>query len=151
MAGNTASAHAADHHGRHVHINANFAATVVVDPDSLTCGGFDVTAQGTATGSPIGAKGTWQDQETACTLPLPGHYDINGTAIIGARDGDQISLGYHLTAPLTDGTTVYPSGTFWIKGGTGEYAHASGGGTMNAVVNLLDTAHVSATLDGSIS
>ncbi|MFI1766238.1 hypothetical protein ACH41H_29885 [Streptomyces sp. NPDC020800] len=142
---------AADRHQQPFHISANFAATVVVDPDALTCGGFDVTAQGTATGKPIGAGGTWQDTEKACTLTYPGHYDINGTAIVGAADGDRITLDYHLTAPLTDGTTVYPSGTFTIKGGTGEYAHATGDGKMSAVVNLLDTAHVSATLKGSIS
>lgn len=150
MAGSTASAAYADDR-QDVDITANYAAAIIPDPSTLTCGGFDVSANGTASGSPIGTNGTWQDYETVCALTLPGQYDINGTAVIGASDGDQISIGYHVTAPVSEGSTIYPSGTFWINGGTGEYAHATGGGTVSAVVNLLDTSHVSATLIGSIT
>ncbi|AYN42583.1 hypothetical protein D9753_31015 [Streptomyces dangxiongensis] len=151
LAGYTAGAtHAADQHGHDMNITAHFAATVSADPDTVTCGGFDVTAQGRAAGTPIGGNGTWQDQEKACTLSLPGQYDINGTAVIGAGAGNTITLTYHLTAPLTENPVVHPSGTYLVIGGTGAYASATGGGRMNSVVNLKDTSHVTASLHGTL-
>ncbi|MFJ7152777.1 hypothetical protein ACIQVT_32070 [Streptomyces sp. NPDC100445] len=144
------AAHATAQHGRDMNITAHFAAIVSADPDTVTCGGFDVTAQGSAAGAPIGGNGTWQDQEKACTLSLPGQYDINGTAVIGAGAGNTITLTYHLTAPLTETPVVHPSGTYLVTGGTGAYAYATGGGRMNAVVDLKDTSHVSASLHGTL-
>jgi hypothetical protein len=143
--------HAADQHSHDINITANFAATIIVDPTALTCGGFDVASQGTAAGSPIGSGGTWRNQESACLLTQLGDYTINGTAVIQATDGGSIDISYHVAASLLDGVVVHPTGTFQVTGGTGEYANATGGGTMAVVVPLLDTAHVSATLAGSIS
>lgn len=131
-------------------ITAHYAATITPTADTAACGGFAVSASGTAAGRPIGPYGTWQDQETVCTLTTPGEYDITGTAVIGGNDGDRVFVGYHVTAPLAGPgvTTIYPAGTFWVNGGTGDYAGATGGGTISAVVNLLDTAHTTATLEG---
>ncbi|MEU2065082.1 hypothetical protein [Streptomyces sp. NPDC013455] len=152
VAGTTAGAtHATEEQSRNIRITAHFAATVAENPDTVNCGGFDVTAQGTAAGAPLGGKGTWQDEETACTRTLPGKYDINGTAVVVDTDGDRLTLAYHLTAPLSEDPVVHPSGTFQVTGGTGDYANATGSGTMNAVVNLKDTSHVSARLHGSLS
>ncbi len=116
-----------------INVTARYAATEIVDLRDLLCGGFAVTANGSAGGAPISPSaddqtGTWRDHETVCTLTIPGEWDINGSATIGAANGDEIFVDYAVTAALVPNiTTIYPAGTFTVAGGTGSYIDAAGG------------------------
>ncbi|MFD0373069.1 hypothetical protein [Streptomyces sp. NPDC127114] len=127
---------------------ANYAVVATPHPDTTGCNGYKVTGSGTVTGVPT-TNGTWTQDETACTATIPGKWDIKGTATIAEPDGDKLVISYALTAPLTSDTTVYPSGTWTILYGVGTYEETTGGGTMNATVNLLDHDHVTCKLLGS--
>ncbi|CAM5615449.1 hypothetical protein GCM10010222_47220 [Streptomyces tanashiensis] len=128
----------------------NYGVVTSEHPDTTGCNGYKVVGSGTVTGNRITGGGTWTQKEDACTATVPGKWDINGTVTIKEADGDQLFFTYHLSAPLTADTMVYPTGTFTITGGTGSFDEAVGGGKMNATVNLLDKDHVSAVLDGSM-
>ncbi|MFD9244588.1 hypothetical protein ACFV0D_22185 [Streptomyces sp. NPDC059556] len=132
-----------------VNSTANFAVIATTHPDTVGCNGYNVTGTGTASGKPT-TGGTWTQDEVVCTATIPGKYDIKGTATITEADGDKLTLTYQLTAPLTADTLVYPTGTFSITGGTGNYAFATGSGKMNARVNLLDHDHVTSKIMGEI-
>ncbi|WP_055600720.1 hypothetical protein [Streptomyces aureus] len=132
-----------------VNSTANFAVVATTHPDTVGCNGYKVTGTGTASGKPT-TGGTWTQDEVACTATIPGKYDIKGTATLTESDGDKLFISYELSAPLTSDTMVYPSGTFKITGGTGNYAFATGSGKMNARVNLLDHDHVTSTIMGDI-
>ncbi|WP_329284563.1 hypothetical protein [Streptomyces sp. NBC_00691] len=132
-----------------VNSTANFAVVATTHPDTVGCNGYNVTGTGTASGKPT-TGGTWTQTEVVCTATIPGKYDIKGTATITESDGDQLTLTYQLTAPLTADTLVYPTGTFQITGGTGNFAFATGSGKMNARVNLLDHDHVTSKMLGDI-
>ncbi|MCX4986239.1 hypothetical protein [Streptomyces sp. NBC_00572] len=131
-------------------LGANYSVIATAHPDTVGCVGYKVTGTGTVVGKPVAAGSTWTQDEVACTATVPGQYDITGTATITESDGDKLFLSYHLTAPLTSDTMVYPSGTFTITRGEGSFEEATGGGKMNAQVNLLDHEHVSNTLSGYI-
>ncbi|MFD3608063.1 hypothetical protein ACFWXA_08300 [Streptomyces atroolivaceus] len=133
-----------------VNITASYAVVATTHPDTEGCHGFEVLGTGTATGAPIQNGGTWTQVEEACTVTIPGKYDIRGTATIEESDGDQLRVSYQLSAPLTEDNLVYPSGTFKITGGVGNYQFAVGHGKMNARVNLLDHSSVTCTLLGDI-
>ncbi|MGA5198460.1 hypothetical protein [Streptomyces exfoliatus] len=132
-----------------VEVNNNFAVVATTHPDTVGCNGYNVTGSGTSTGRPI-ASGTWTQTEVACLGTIPGKWDIKGTASITEADGDKLNISYQLTAPVTSDTMVYPTGTFKITGGAGNYEFATGSGKMNARVNLLDHDHVSSSLLGEI-
>ncbi|MFF5923951.1 hypothetical protein ACFY8C_37345 [Streptomyces flavochromogenes] len=132
-----------------VNSTANFAVVATTHPDTVGCNGYKVTGSGTASGKPT-TGGTWTQDEVVCTATIPGKYDIKGTGTITESDGDKLTISYALTAPLTSDTLVYPTGTFKITGGTGNYAFATGSGKMNARVNLLDHDHVTSTIMGDI-
>ncbi|MFJ6577679.1 hypothetical protein ACIQMY_17095 [Streptomyces sp. NPDC091368] len=132
-----------------VNITSNFAVVATTHPDTVGCNGYKVTGKGTSGGKPV-TSATWTQDEVVCTATIPGKYDIKGTATMVEADGDQLTISYALTAPLTSATLVYPSGTFKITGGTGNYAFVIGSGKMNARVNLLDHDHVSNALLGDI-
>ncbi|MFF1512289.1 hypothetical protein [Streptomyces sp. NPDC058326] len=131
-----------------VDITANFGVVATTHPDTVGCDGYKVTGTGTATGKPV--TGTWTQTEDACTATVAGKYEIKGTAMVTEPDGDKFKISYHLTAPLTSDTMVYPTGTFSILRGEGTYEDATGGGQMSAQVNLLDHDHVTARLTGYI-
>ncbi|MGC9441784.1 hypothetical protein [Streptomyces sp. WG5] len=130
-------------------MTAQYAVVASTHPDTEGCAGFEVIGTGTATGKPI-TNGTWTQDEVACTAVVPGKYDITGTATITESDGDKLNLSYRLEAPLTEDNLVYPSGSFVITGGTGEYQYATGNGKMDARVNLLDHSSVTCSLVGKI-
>jgi hypothetical protein len=130
-------------------MTANYAVVASTHPDTENCAGFEVIGTGTATGKPI-TNATWTQDEVACTAIVPGEYDIIGTATITESDGDKLNLSYRLAAPLTEDNLVYPTGSFVITGGTGEYQYATGNGKMDARVNLLDHSNVSCSLVGKI-
>ncbi|MDV9191099.1 hypothetical protein R6L23_23315 [Streptomyces sp. SR27] len=133
-----------------VDMGNTFAVVATTHPDTVGCNGYKVVGSGTSTGKPLTNGGTWTQNEEACTATVPGKWDIKGTATITEPDGDKLNLSYHLSAPLTADTLVYPTGTFTITGGSGNYAFVRGSGKMNARVNLLDHDHVSSTLLGDI-
>ncbi|MEU1228868.1 hypothetical protein [Streptomyces sp. NPDC005828] len=132
-----------------VEITSNFAVVATPHPDTVGCNGYNVTGTGTSTGRPV-TTATWAQKEVVCTATIPGKYDIKGTATMTQPNGDRLNISYALTAPLTSDTMVYPTGTFKIIGGTGNYEFAAGSGKMNARVNLLDHDHVSSSLLGEI-
>ncbi|MFF8380251.1 hypothetical protein ACF07V_29435 [Streptomyces sp. NPDC015661] len=132
-----------------VEITSNFAVVATVHPDTVGCNGYNVTGAGTSTGRPV-TTATWAQKEVVCTATIPGKYDIKGTATMTEPDGDRLDISYALTAPLTSDTMVYPTGTFKITGGAGNYEFAAGSGKMSARVNLLDHDHVSSSLLGEI-
>ncbi|MGW4699561.1 hypothetical protein [Streptomyces sp. NPDC004285] len=132
-----------------VNITNNFAVVATVHPDTVGCNGYKVTGKGTSVGKPV-TSATWTQDEVVCTATIPGKYDIKGTATMIEADGDRLTISYTLSAPLTSDTLVYPSGTFKITGGSGNYAFVAGSGKMNARVNLLDHDHVSSSLLGDI-
>ncbi|MEU6625973.1 hypothetical protein ABZ926_35135 [Streptomyces litmocidini] len=132
-----------------VDITSNFAVVATAHPDTVGCNGYNVTGTGTSTGKPV-STATWAQKEVVCTATIPGKYDIKGTATMTEPDGDRLNISYALTAPLTSDTMVYPTGTFKIIGGSGNYEFATGSGRMTARVNLLDHDHVSSSLLGDI-
>lgn len=132
-----------------VTISVNFGVVATTHPDTVGCNGYKVVGTGTAGGAPVSGA-TWAQDEVACTATIPGKYDIKGTATLTESDGDKLFISYELSAPLSSDTMVYPSGTFKILRGEGNFEDSTGGGTMNAKVNLLDHAHASATLTGYI-
>ncbi|GGV18544.1 hypothetical protein GCM10010275_70220 [Streptomyces litmocidini] len=129
---------------------ANYGVVTTTHPDAVGCNGYKVVGSGTVTGNRITGGGTWSQTEDACTATVPGQWDINGKVTITEADGDHLYFTYHLSAPLTSDTMVYPTGKFTITGGDGSFDEAVGGGTMNATVNLLDKAHVTASLSGTM-
>ncbi|WP_369142684.1 hypothetical protein [Streptomyces sp. R44] len=129
---------------------ANYGVTTSTHPDTVGCNGYKVVGSGTVTGNRIAGTGTWSQTEDACTATVPGQWDINGKVTVTQTDGSHLYFTYHLSAPVTSSNMVYPSGTFTITGGDGSFDEAVGGGKMNATVNLLDKAHVTAALDGSM-
>ncbi|WP_225804849.1 hypothetical protein [Streptomyces sp. NK15101] len=143
------SAVAAETYLPSVEITSNFAVVATTHPDTVGCNGYNVTGTGTSTGRPV-TTATWTQKEVVCTATIPGKYDIKGTATMTEPDGDRLNISYALTAPLTSDTMVYPTGTFKIIGGSGNYEFAAGSGKMNARVNLLDHDHVSSSLLGEI-
>ncbi|MFJ7984434.1 hypothetical protein [Streptomyces sp. NPDC096351] len=132
-----------------VTISVNFGVVATTHPDTVGCNGYKVTGAGTAGGAPVNGA-VWAQDETACTATVPGKYDIKGTATLTESDGDKLYISYELSAPLTSDTMVYPSGTFKILKGEGNFEDSTGGGQMSAKVNLLDHDHASATLTGYI-
>ncbi|CAM5265163.1 hypothetical protein STANM309S_00016 [Streptomyces tanashiensis] len=106
----------------------NYGVVTSEHPDTTGCNGYKVVGSGTVTGNRITGGGTWTQKEDACTATVPGKLDINGTVTIKEADGDQLFFTYHLSAPLTADTMVYPTGTFTITGGTGSFDEAVGGG-----------------------
>ncbi|MER6099457.1 hypothetical protein ABT154_27115 [Streptomyces sp. NPDC001728] len=131
-----------------VEVTSNFGVVATTHPDTVGCNGYKVTGTGTSIGSPFADGGVWTQDEVVCTATVPGTYDINGTAMISRSNGDKLKISYHLSAPLTSATTVYPTGTFTILRGEGLYEDATGGGSMSATVNLLDHAHVTSQMSG---
>ncbi|MFI1660837.1 hypothetical protein ACH4ZU_38905 [Streptomyces sp. NPDC020472] len=148
-AGTGPSALAAEAYLPTVDITSNFAVVATTHPDTVGCNGYNVTGTGTSTGKPV-TTATWAQKEVVCTATIPGKYDIKGTATMTEPDGDRLNISYALTAPLTSDTMVYPTGTFKIIGGSGNYEFAAGSGKMTARVNLLDHDHVSSSLLGDI-
>ncbi|MGW8764149.1 hypothetical protein ACWGN5_16760 [Streptomyces sp. NPDC055815] len=143
------SATAAETYLPTVEITSNFAVVATPHPDTVGCNGYNVTGTGTSTGRPV-TTATWAQKEVVCTATIPGKYDIKGTATMTQPNGDRLNISYALTAPLTSDTMVYPTGTFKIIGGSGNYEFAAGSGKMSARVNLLDHEHVSSSLIGEI-
>ena len=79
----------------------------------------------------------------------PGIYPGNGAVTITAEDGDKLTFVY---GGLLDANTGVGSGTFIFTGGTGKFAHATGGGTFYAEIDLsLPTLQpMTVDLDGRI-
>ncbi|MET9953372.1 hypothetical protein ABZ135_17730 [Streptomyces sp. NPDC006339] len=130
-------------------VTSKFGVVATTHPDTVGCDGYNVTGSGTSTGRPI-TSGTWTQTEVACKATIPGKWDIKGTGTITEPDGDKLHVSYQLTAPLTSDTMVYPTGTYKITGGTGNYQFATGTGKMNARVNMLDHSDVTSTMMGTI-
>ncbi|MFD0077325.1 hypothetical protein ACFVIY_33330 [Streptomyces sp. NPDC127166] len=127
-----------------------YGVTTTTHPDTVGCNGYKVVGSGTVTGNRINGTATWSQTEDACTATVAGQWDINGKVTITQTDGSHLYFTYHLNAPLTSDTMVYPTGKFTITGGDGSFDEAVGGGNMNATVNLLDKDHVTANLSGSM-
>jgi hypothetical protein len=123
---------------------AEFHATVDL---SATVTGIDtcvhVHAGGPATGTHLGGKASWVDDEC---VEFTGH--LVGHGVFTATNGDQIFVDYQATTPPPD-PEIHARGTFTITGGTGHFAGATGGGAL-AVDGIPGGAEL-VQFDGTIS
>jgi hypothetical protein len=94
-------------------------------------------------------KFTWMSEETA-TFTGPNSLAVTGSFTMTAANGDQVYGTYE-----TAGTVNFPIGLFVgeyvIKGGTGRFAKATGGGTIIGIGNLQPPFEIVGSLTGSIS
>jgi hypothetical protein len=124
------------------------AAYNVAPALNLGCGGLRARGTGTAIGSPVGPS-TWSDNECASLIAQLGKVVINGAVVITGAHGT-LNISYSAKAPLPITLTIHPAGTFTITGGTGEFAGATGHGTVVASGSLLPPGPAVAQLDGVI-
>jgi len=129
-----------------LHIQAAYDVSPSVD---LACGGLRAKGVGTADGTPIGPS-TWADNECASLVARLGKVVINGNLVIAGTHGT-LNIAYTATAPLPITLTIHPSGTFTITSGTGDFAGATGYGTVTAKGSLIPPGPATAQLSGSIT
>ena len=79
-----------------------------------------------------------------------GEVSGHGSVTITAANGDTLSFDY---VGLLFADTGEGVGTFTFTGGTGRFAHASGSGTFDALIDLSLPDHqpMTVVLDGRIS
>jgi hypothetical protein len=124
---------------------ASFNASVAL---TATVVGFDtcgilVHASGPATGTHIGSKGSWLDDEC---VDFTGHLVGHGT--FTTTNGDMIFVTYEATTPPPD-PAIHARGTYTIVGGTGHFAGATGSGTL--AVDGVPGGLEAVQFDGTIS
>jgi hypothetical protein len=140
LAAAAAPARSADHGaGARLDVTADLVSGVV---GFGTCGVL-IHATGTATGTHVGGKGTWVDDEC---VDFTGHLTGHGT--LTSTNGDAIFFAYELTTPPPD-PAIHARGTYTIVGGTGHFAGATGSGTL-AVDGVPGSLEV-AQFDGTVS
>jgi hypothetical protein len=74
----------------------------------------------------------------------PGIYPGSGSVTITAEDGDKLTFVY---GGLLDANDGVGSGTFIFTGGTGKFAHATGGGIFYADIDLSVPTNQPMTVD----
>jgi hypothetical protein len=90
---------------------------------------------------------------TDCITPVPPLYNFSmGRFIVLTSSGDQIFASYSgQFVPTGEGTKyVFSGATFQVTGGTGQYAKATGGGTISGGEDIV-TGSGSLQLSGQIS
>ncbi len=103
-------------------------------------------------GGPVTHMGNTTQTGILFLSPVPnaqGLYPGHGSVTITAANGDELTFDYEgLLNPLTGEGT----GTFTFTGGTGRFAHATGGGTFDALIDLSlpEDQPMTVTLDGKI-
>jgi hypothetical protein len=82
----------------------------------------------------------------------PGRVTVrDGQLVMVAANGDELHWSYGGGGPLPDASGTTPiAGTFVITGGTGRFAGASGGGTVEGLASVV-TNIVSLSYRGTIS
>jgi hypothetical protein len=104
-----------------------------------------------AGGGPVTHMGDTEQQGTLVLGPpvAPGVFPGYGSVTITAANGDQLTFDYQGLLFAATGEGV---GTFTFTGGTGRFAHATGGGTFDALIDLsfLTEQPMSVILDGEI-
>jgi hypothetical protein len=106
-----------------------------------TCGVL-IHATGVASGTHIGSKGTWVDDEC---VDFTGH--LTGHGVLTSTNGDSIAFAYQLTTPPPD-PAIHARGTYTVVGGTGHFAGATGSGTLavDGVPGSPEVAHFVGTI-----
>jgi hypothetical protein len=74
----------------------------------------------------------------------PNIYPGSGSVTITAEDGDKLTFVY---GGLLDANDGVGSGTFIFTGGTGKFAHATGGGIFYAEIDLSVPTNQPMTVD----
>lgn len=112
------------------------------------------TETGTGTAEHMG-KVTWSSTEVAnfCVDPSnPTTAAVTGTMVITAANGDQVTQSYTTTVNADFGAgTLTATGSYQVTGGTGRFAGATGGGTVNVSGSLAPPFGVSGTFAGGIA
>lgn len=104
-------------------------------------------------GGPVTHMGKTTQTGILFLSPVPnadGLYPGFGSVTITAANGDKLTFDYEgLLNPLTGEGT----GTFTFTGGTGRFAHATGGGTFDALIDLSlpEDQPMTVVLDGKIN
>lgn len=94
---------------------------------------------------------TWESAELAVPVD-PNTLHVTGSFTMTAANGDQIVGTYETTGTVDWETfTGFFIGTYWVTGGTGRFAHATGTGTIIGVGNLLDPYEIVGSLSGTMS
>jgi hypothetical protein len=128
-----------------------FSGTTVgsfqADPVTTT-GVFSVTTTSSGHLSHLG-KVTLTTHDTTIFTSPTSYIVINGTGTFTADDGDQISLTYTGSAVVSSGESM-DTLNFVVTGGTGRFAHATGGGTVHAASDFA-TRTSTLTFEGTIS
>jgi hypothetical protein len=103
-------------------------------------------------GGPVTYMGMTTQAGTLVLEPpiAPGVFPGSGSVTITAANGDTVSFDYVGLLFLATGEGV---GTFTFTGGTGRFAHVSGQGTFDALIDLSFPDHqpMTVVLDGTIS
>ncbi len=112
------------------------------------------TESGTGTAEHMG-KVSWSSTEVAnfCVDPAnPATALVTGTMVIIAANGDQVTQSYTTTvnADFSAGT-LKATGNYVVAGGTGRFAGATGGGTVDVNGSLAPPFGVSGTFAGEIA
>jgi hypothetical protein len=126
LAATAACAAAASAYGADQGAGARFTATVNLQ---ATVVGFDacgvlVHASGDASGTQVGGRAFWVDDECVSFLG-----QVVGHGTFTATNGDRISVDYQAVTPPPD-PAVHARGTYTIVGGTGRFAGAAGAGSL---------------------
>lgn len=105
-----------------------------------------ILTTGIATGRaiPIGAFSGEVD-----TTVAPDHLHAKAIATLMTQTGDQLVLSITGVYRASRSTSQRGTFTFGIAGGTGKYAHATGGGTLSGTLNMA-TGSLTFTIAGKI-
>jgi hypothetical protein len=129
-----------------VPLHATFASHVDFG-GSFSCpaGQFPLTITGTGTVSHLGRTTQYQEQ---CVNPADG--SSTGRYWFTAANGDTIFGHYHAVNVTQPNPVAEFTGVWFIDGGTGLFAGASGGGSAHGEQNVV-TGNAVLILDGSIT
>lgn len=111
---------------------------------------IDNTEGGTGHATHMG-RITWSTTETVDSCTTPDVALVEGRFKLVDGNGDELTGTYRTVAKLDFVTSeVMAAGLYWISGGTGPFANASGSGVISADGSLLAPFDVIGQLTGTV-